>query len=60
MKRTILIPALIGLMACGMMSSCKGRTADNMEPTGETVRVVIPEQDVDLDSAVAAGDAESL
>lgn len=30
--------------------SCKGRTLDNVEPTGETVEVVVPEQSV-ADSA---------
>lgn len=30
--------------------SCKGRTLDNVEPAGETVEVVVPEQAV-VDSA---------
>lgn len=27
------------------MGSCKGRTMDNMEPTGETIEVVIGQED---------------
>lgn len=60
MKKTILIPVFAAILGCVLLSSCKGRTADNMVPTGETVRVVIPEGDVAMDSAVAAGDAEAL
>lgn len=37
-------------------TGCTGRTADNMVPTGETVRVVIPTQDVAADSAIANGE----
>lgn len=42
-------------MALFLATGCTGRTADNMVPTGETVRVVIPTQDVAQDSAIANG-----
>lgn len=49
---------------CGLItilfSGCTGRTADNMKPLGETVRVVIPTPDVAEDSAIAAGDVQPV
>lgn len=55
MKRINRYVVMAGMgLLCGVaLSSCKGRTADNMEPTGETVRVVIPESDIAMDSAIA-------
>ena len=48
-----------GLTAMGIMTGgCTGRTADNMTPSGETVRVVIPTPDIAADSALATGDVE--
>lgn len=47
-------------IATGLLTGCKGRTADNMVPTGETVRVVIPTDDVAQDSALAAGDTSEV
>lgn len=44
------------MAAVALMAACTGRRADNMEPKGETVEVVIPEGDVVTDSAVAAGE----
>ncbi len=38
------------------LCACTGRTADNMQPSGDTVEVVIPTQDVMQDSVIAAGD----
>ena len=37
------------------LGSCKGRTMENMEPTGETIEVVIenPEDSVGMTEAVA-------
>ena len=32
---------LIAMVAIGSLSSCKGRTMKNMEPTGDTVEVEI-------------------
>lgn len=52
--------AFIGSCIGVGLSSCTGRTADNMTPLGETVRVVIPETDVAQDSAVALGQTDSL
>lgn len=49
------ILAGLGLLAI-LAGGCKGRTAENMEPTGETVRVEIPTPDVAQDSAIAAGE----
>lgn len=42
--------AVVGIVA---LSSCTGRTAENMKPAGETVHVVIPESDVVQDSVIA-------
>lgn len=55
MKKTISYAALTGIfMALAVsLASCEGRKADNMEPTGETVHVVIPVADVAEDSAIA-------
>ena len=36
--------AAIALLALGA-TSCKGRTNDNVEPTGDTVEVIIPTQE---------------
>lgn len=51
--------AIAAAMILLISSSCTGRKADNMEPAGETVEVVIAQDDVARDSAVAAGDVES-
>ena len=48
-------------MAIGILivcASCSGRTDDNMQPTGETIEVVIPEQDVAEDAVIANGGEE--
>lgn len=48
------MPRLAVMAGAAMMllfGSCKGRTADNMEPTGQTVEVVISEPTT-ADSAV--------
>ena len=42
-------------VAVAMLSACTGRTADNMVPSGETVRVEIPASDVAQDSIIANG-----
>lgn len=44
--------AVIGLAAA--FSSCKGRTADNMVPTGETVEVAIPSDTTDTIAGFSA------
>lgn len=49
---------LSGLVAALLLGSCSGRRADDMKPSGETVEVVVPSEDVAADSAVAAGDAD--
>lgn len=54
MKR-ILAPALLLLLAASLATGCKGRTAENMTPAGETIEVVIPEGDVAQDSIIANG-----
>ncbi len=36
--------AIVALMALGI-TSCKGRTNDNVEPTGDTVEVTIAQPD---------------
>lgn len=59
-KKSLLLTMLLGIALLAGLVSCKGRTSDNMEPLGETVRVVIPTQDIAQDSAVAAGDVEPL
>lgn len=41
------------IAATGILSACTGRTADNMQPTGETVEVVIPNPDIEQDSVIA-------
>lgn len=53
------VPACFLVLAC----SCKGRTADNMVPTGDTVEVYIDSAEVvvaeatDSVAAAAAGDS---
>lgn len=39
-----------------ILPSCTGRRADNMQPLGETVEVVVPDVDVARDADVATGD----
>lgn len=58
--RRFLLPACAAAAVLAAFASCTGRTADNMQPTGETIEVVIPRGDVAIDSAVAAGDVEAL
>lgn len=56
MKKIIMPFMAIGiLIGC---ASCSGRTDDNMQPTGETIEVVIPEQDVTEDAVIANGGEE--
>lgn len=52
-----LLKAFGAIAATFLLTACSGRTADNMTPSGETVRVVIPTQDVAGDSAIANGGA---
>lgn len=52
---------IMPFMAIGILiwcTSCSGRTDDNMQPTGETIEVVIPEQDVAEDAVIANGGEE--
>lgn len=39
--------ASISIVAVLLLSSCKGRTAENMEPTGDTIEVIVaqPQED---------------
>ena len=47
MKRNFhIFPILCIFAAVFPLSSCKGRTAENMTPSGETIEVVINQQDV--------------
>ena len=41
------------------LGSCKGRTMDNMEPTGETIEVVIGQEDSDETAADSVGEANA-
>ncbi|MDE6340131.1 MAG: hypothetical protein K2K97_10165 [Muribaculaceae bacterium] len=41
-KAVKLIPLGICVLVMCALSACKGRTMSNMEPTGDTVEVVIP------------------
>ncbi len=50
----------LSLVAGACLLSCTGRTADNMTPTGETIEVVIPTQDVEQDSVIVNGQADIL
>lgn len=52
------VPAVAIVLAATMLLSCSGRRASDMQPSGETVEVVIPTADEATDSAVAAGDTE--
>lgn len=54
------------LAGVALFTSCKGRTMDNMEPTGDTVEVVVEEPDapapvrvMPADSAAASLPADS-
>lgn len=38
--KTVVTASVVATVVC-ILASCKGRTMDNMEPTGETVDVVI-------------------
>ena len=53
-----MLPLRCGLLIMPwlLLTGCHGRTADDMVPSGETVRVVIPTDDIAPDSALAAGD----
>lgn len=53
MNKLFILITAVGL-AC-VATACTGRTADNMQPTGETVDVVIPTPDVETDSIIANG-----
>ena len=44
------IGAAVVVSAAVSLSSCKGRTADNMEPTGETVEVILDETIAPVDT----------
>ena len=44
----------------GLLASCSGRTAENMKPTGETVEVNIPRNDVAEDAEIANGNSEII
>ena len=62
MKKVILtgIALIIGIVAYGSLSSCKGRTMDNMEPTGDTVEVQIstlPDAPEDSVAGMSASEA---
>lgn len=59
MKTSRLICAAAACAAI-FLTGCSGRTADNMVPTGETVHVVIPTDDVAQDSAIANGEEINL
>lgn len=41
MKRKAVVSLLSCIIALCVLSACKGRTADNMQPLGQTVDVVI-------------------
>ncbi len=56
MKVPVILLGLAATAAVTLLAGCTGRRADTMTPLGETVEVVIPEGDVAIDSAVAAGD----
>lgn len=57
-EKRMRIPALI-LMILGVMafSGCKGRTMENMEPTGDTVEVTVDYPDAVLEHPDSAGQA---
>ncbi|MCH5226933.1 MAG: hypothetical protein J1F16_03835 [Muribaculaceae bacterium] len=47
-RRFINFASLFGLLLTSLaLGSCKGRTVENMEPTGDTVEVVILQADLD-------------
>lgn len=51
--KKILAPATLLLLIAYIAVGCKGRTAENMTPAGETIEVIIPEGDVAQDSIIA-------
>lgn len=52
---------LIAMVAIGSLCSCKGRTMNNMEPTGDTVEVpitpLVPDADEDSVGGMSATEA---
>lgn len=57
-NKNLIISGSLAMLA--LAGACTGRTKENMEPTGETVRVVIPTQDIAQDSAIANGGEETI
>lgn len=49
-KKTIAVAAAMAMVIVSGLSSCKGRTMENMEPTGDTVEVVIETPETDTTS----------
>ncbi|MDE6247570.1 MAG: hypothetical protein K2M41_06995 [Muribaculaceae bacterium] len=47
-------PAAVAILSL-ILTSCSGRTEKNMVPTGETIEVVIPEEDQAEDATIANG-----
>lgn len=57
-RKPFLAFASLGVIALGLsLAGCKGRTRDNVEPTGETVRVEINKNSASSDSAQKAPDS---
>lgn len=52
-RKSIVLMAVAAPVLISCLTSCKGRTMENMEPTGDTVEVVI-EQPVDDTGATEA------
>lgn len=40
------LPSVAAIAIAAVLCSCEGRTSGNMEPTGDTVEVVINQQEV--------------
>lgn len=51
MKNILLFSAAVAFLMTA--AGCSGRKADNMQPTGETIEVVIPTEDILPDSVIA-------
>lgn len=55
-KKEIATAFAVTIFSSLLLASCKGRTMENMEPTGETVEVAVPEApqaEADTDSVIS-------
>ncbi len=60
-KKGIAAKIFVAIAILGGLSSCKGRTMENMEPTGDTVEVeiAIPGQEP-ADTAMTVGEPSAI